>query len=143
MTSREQPMPIYTFKLRDGSGDVEDANGIELRDQGVAVRYAHDVVYELMKSREQETRSWSLEVYEHGGDSPICEISFASVDPSLDHLTPTLRRMVEDGYGRRRLLSDVIHNVKGTIQKARALVARARGKPYLASRFGKAIIRDT
>jgi len=42
----------------------------------------------------------------------------------------------------KRLLSDVIHKAKGTIQESRALVARARRKPYLASRFGKPIIRD-
>jgi hypothetical protein len=50
--------------------------------------------------------------------------------------------MVESISERKRLLSDAIHNVKGTIQESRALVARARGKPYLASRFGKAVIRD-
>jgi hypothetical protein len=44
--------------------------------------------------------------------------------------------------GRARLLSDVIHNAEATIQESRALVARARGKPYLASRFGKSIVRD-
>jgi hypothetical protein len=50
--------------------------------------------------------------------------------------------MVESMSARGRLLSDVIHNAEGTIQESRALVARARGKPYLASRFDKSIIRD-
>jgi hypothetical protein len=100
------------------------------------------VVHELMRSRELETRSWRLEIYEGGDDRPICEIPFASVDPSLDHLTPKLRTMVESISERKRLLGDVIHSAKGTIQESRALVARARGKPYLASRFGKPIIRD-
>jgi len=134
-------MPVYTFKLRDGSGDLEDATGVELRHQDSAVRYAHDVVYELMKSRELETRSWRLEVYQGGG--LVCEIPFASVDPSLDHLSPKLRTMVEGLSERKRLLGDVMHAVKATVQESRALVARARGKPYLASRFGKAVIRDT
>lgn len=134
-------MPVYTFKLRDGSGDVEDTTGVQFRDQDSAVRYAHDVVHELMKSRELQTRSWRLEVYEAG--SLVCEIPFAKMDPSLDHLTPTLRTMVEGLSERKRLLGDVIHTVKATVQESRALVARARGKPYLASRFGKAVIRDT
>jgi hypothetical protein len=49
---------------------------------------------------------------------------------------------VESMSERKRLLSDVIHTVSGTVQESRALVARARGKPYLASRFGKPTIRD-
>ena len=134
-------MPVYTFKLRDGSGDVEDTTGVQFRDQDRAVRYAHDVVHELMKSRELQTRSWRLEVYEAG--SLVCEIPFAKMDPSLDHLPPTLRTMVEGLSERKRLLGDVIHTVKATVQESRALVARARGKPYLASRYGKAVIRDT
>ena len=133
-------MPVYTFKLRDGCGDVEDANGIELRDQKIAVRYAHDVVSELMKSRELETRSWRLEVYE--GGSRIYEISFASVDPSLDHLTPQLRMIVESLAERKGVLGETIQSLRATLQESRALVARSRGKPYLASRHGKPVIRD-
>jgi hypothetical protein len=135
-------MPVYTFKLRDGRGGVEDATGVAFPSRDSALRYAHDVVHELMRSREIETRPWCLAIYEGADDSPICEIPFASVDPSLDHLAPTLRSMVESMSERKRLLSDVIHTAKGTIQESRALVARARGKPYLASRFGKAVIRD-
>lgn len=136
-------MPTYTFKLRDGQGGVEDATGVALSDRDGALRYGHDVVYELMRGRELETRSWCLEVYENGeNDSPICEIPFVSVDPTLDHLAPSFRLMVESISERKRLVSDVIHTVRGTIQESRALVARARGKPYLASRFGKAVIRD-
>src|SRR5690348_7510655 len=133
-------MPIYTFKLRDGSGDIEDANGVEFRHQEIAVRYAHDVVSELMKSRELETRSWRLEVYE--GGRPIYVIPFASVDPSLDHLAPKLRRIVESLSERRGVLDETIQSVRATVQESRALVARSRGKPYLATRFGKAVIRD-
>lgn len=136
-------MPTYTFKLRDGRGGVEDSTGVALANRASALRYAHDVVHELMRGRELETRSWCLEVFEHGvGDGPICEIPFASVDPSLDHLAPNFRILVESASEHKRLLSDVIHTVKDTIRESRALVARARGKPYLASRFGKVIIRD-
>ena len=138
-----KPVPTYTFKLRDGQGGVEDAVGVALSNRDSALRYAHDVVYELMRGRELETRSWCLDVFERGaGDCPICEIPFASVDPSLDHLAPDFRIMVESALEHRRRLSDVIHTVKETVRESRALVARARGKPYLASRFGKAIIRD-
>jgi len=135
-------MPVYTFRLRDGHGDVEDTTGVQFSDRDSALGYARDVVDELMRSREAETRSWCLDVYEGDeADSPIGEIPFASVDPSLDHLTPKYRAMVESVSERKRLLSDVIHTVKGTLMESQALVARARGKPYLASQFGKSTIR--
>lgn len=136
-------MPVYTFKLHDGRGDVEDKTGVQLPDRDSALRYALAVVHELMRCREVQTRSWCLDIYEGDDiDSPISEIPFASVDPSLDHLTPNLRTMVESISERKRLLSDAIHKVTGTVQESRALVARARGKPYLVSRFGKSTIRD-
>jgi hypothetical protein len=40
-------------------------------------------------------------------------------------------------------LGDLIHTAKATIQEPRALVARGRGKPYLTTRCGKPVIRDT
>jgi len=135
-------MPIYTFRLRDGRGDMEDTTGVQLPDRDSALRYARDVVQELMRSREVETRAWCLDVYEGDtADSPICNIPFASVDPSLDHLTPKYRSMMEVMSERKRLLGDVIHAAHATIQESRALVARAQGRPYLACRFGKSTIR--
>jgi hypothetical protein len=138
-----EPVPTYTFRLRDGRGDVEDSTGVQLPDRDSAIHYAHDVVHELMRSREEETHSWCLDVYDSSAnDNLVYEIPFASVDPSLDHLAPKFRAMVESVSERKRLLSDAIHTVRATIQESRALVARARGRPYLASRFGKATIRD-
>jgi hypothetical protein len=49
--------------------------------------------------------------------------------------------MVEDVSERRRQLSEVIHALNTTVIESRALVARSRGKPYLASRFGRGTIR--
>jgi len=134
-------MATYTFKVLDGCGDVEDETGVSFRHRDRAIRYARNVVHELMRNREIQTRSWRLNVYENG-EGPICTIPFASIDPTLDHVVPTLRTMVEAMSERKRLLSDVLHAVKVTVQESRALVARSRGKPYLASRFGRSTIRD-
>jgi hypothetical protein len=134
-------MPTYSFKLRDDSGILEDEDGVELPDDNSATQYAHDVAHELMKSRELETRSWCLDVYAEGGGR-IGEIQFARVDPTLDHLTPKWRTAVEGIAARERLLADMINAANATVAESRALVARARGKPYLVSRFGKRVIRD-
>jgi len=40
------------------------------------------------------------------------------------------------------VLGDIIHTVEAAIRESQALVARWRGRPCLASRLGKAIIRD-
>jgi Domain of unknown function (DUF6894) len=134
-------MPIYNFKLRDGSDVLEDETGVTLPNDDSATRYANEVAHELMRSRELETRSWCLDVYEQGGNR-IREIPFASVDPTLEHLTPKWRTAVEGIAERKRMLGDAIHAANSTVQESCALVARARGRPYLASRFGKPIIRD-
>jgi hypothetical protein len=56
-------MPIYTFKLIDDCGGVEDNAGVTLPSAEVANQYASDVVVELMNRREDATRSWRLDVY--------------------------------------------------------------------------------
>ena len=127
-------MPTYTFKVLDGCGDVEDETGISFQHRDRAIRYARDVVHELMRNRELETRE--------NGDGPICTIPFASIDPTLDHLIPNLRTMVEATSERQRLFREALHVANATVQESRALVARSRGKPYLASRFGRSTIRD-
>jgi hypothetical protein len=53
-----------------------------------------------------------------------------------------MRAILESLSERRRLLGDALHAEKATIRESRALLARARGKPYLASRFGKPTIRE-
>jgi hypothetical protein len=133
-------MPIYTFTLRDGTDGVVDETGVRLADQDSAIQYGNDVVRELMKNRELETRSWRLDIYEDR-DTGICQIPFATVDPTLNHLESKFRTMVEDVSERRRQLSEAIHALTTTVIESRALVARSRGKPYLASRFGRGTIR--
>ncbi len=133
-------MPTYTFKLQDGDAGLEDATGVRLRDREQALQYAHSVIHELANCREAQTRLWRLDVYEN--DQPIFEIPFASLDPSLDHLNPAYRTIVEDAYEKQLSFRGALHAAHLTIQESRALVARSRGKPYLASQFGRSIIRD-
>ena len=134
-------MPTYTFKVLDGCDDIEDETGVSFQQRDRAIRYARGVVHELMRNREAQTRTWRLDVYENG-EGPICTFPFAGIDPTLDHIVPKLRTMVEAMSERKRLLNDALHAVKVTVQESRALVARSRGKPYLASQFGRSTIRD-
>jgi hypothetical protein len=134
-------MPNYTFLLQDGDTRVDDAIGVDLPDREQAYWYARDVAIELMKGREPETRFWRLDVYESQTEQ-IFQIPFASVDGTLDHLPTELREAIEVVYNRQRSLREAIHDARDTLRESRALVALSRGKPYLATDFGKRVIRD-
>jgi hypothetical protein len=134
-------MPNYTFELRDGRGGIDDDTGVPLADRVQALLYARGIVHELMRSREVETRTWQLDVYDEAG-ARVIEIPFANVDPTLDHLRPELRAMVEKFCNRRLSVDEMIYAARNTVLEARALVARSRGELYVAARFGEKIIRD-
>src|SRR5262249_58067813 len=132
---------VYTFKLRDNDAGVENADGVNLPDAEIGNKYACDFVRELMSRREQRTRSWQLEVYE-GGQKKILEILFVRLDQTLDHLNTPMREMVEHGARQVRSLKDTYQATKVTIRETRSLVARSRGKPYLAADRGRKVSRD-
>ena len=132
-------MPLYKFQLRDGSLGIEDETGVTLADSERALEYGHQVVRELMSCRERETRTWRLEIFDRDGDR-LFQIPFASIDETLNHLTPDLRARIEDLCDRGCSLSEVMSVAAVTMRESRALVALSRGKPYLAAEFGRRII---
>lgn len=134
-------MPQYTFELRDGAGGTTDEVGVSLPDRGGALRYAHNVVHELMSHRELQTRFWRLDVYEDDHQR-VFEIPFASVDQTIAHLSAEWRRAMERLCERRRSLAEVMHAAGVTVRESRALVARSRGKLYVAAEAGRSTIRD-
>ena len=135
-------MPNYTFELRDGSDPIEDDVGVSLTDRQDAYQYARGVVRELMSGREAQTRTWRLDVYENSAER-VFAIPFATIDATLDALDPEFRALVERACERNRALREVISDVQTTVQEARALVARSRGKPYLIANLGKRTIRGS
>lgn len=134
-------MPTYTFELKDGSCGITDGAGVNLPDREHALWYAHDIARELMSGREAQTRFWRLDVYEDNNER-IFEIPFVSIDRSLDHLVPELRTIVEGLCDRLRSLTEANYAARVTVRESRALVAIARGKPYLATYSGEKTIRD-
>lgn len=134
-------VPRYTFKLFDDSGGIEDDVGVSLPNPEIAYRYACDVVLELMNCRELRMRHWQLDVYE-GEGKKVFEIPFARIDPTLDHLTTAQRSLVEHGSRINRSSRKALYAARLTGREARSLVARSRGKPYLAADRGRKVIRD-
>lgn len=135
-------MPLYTFELRDGSCGIADTVGVSFADRDQALYYAYDVIRELMSGCERETRSWRLDVYEDH-DRRVFEIPFSRLDETLDHLDPRLRCKIEDLCNRSRSLREACSAASVTMRESRALVARSRGKPYLAIDRGQQVIRES
>jgi hypothetical protein len=134
-------MPLYTFELRDGSCGIADTVGVSFAHRDQALCYAYEVVRELMGCREPQTRSWRLDVYEDH-DRRVFEIPFARLDATLDHLAPHWRSRIEDLCDRSRALRETYSAARVTMRESRALIARSRGKPYLATEGGRLIIRE-
>jgi hypothetical protein len=134
-------MQLYTFKLRDGFCAIADDVGVTFADRDHALCYAYAVVGELMNHRERETRMWRLDVYEDH-ERQVFEIPFARLDETLDQLNPHLRSMVEDWRTRSLSLLETFTAARVTMRESRALVARSRGRPYLATDRGRRVIRE-
>ena len=132
-------MPRYTFELQDGTCPVADGSGVWLANRQRAFDHAQAVARELMRGGEPKTRSWRLDVYED--DGLIFEIPFATIDPTLDHLSQPMRRAVEASWESIHVAQQTISAARATMREAKALVARARGKPYLAAERGEPTIR--
>ena len=134
-------MPVYTFRLLNDGDGVADDLGLPLPNTKAAYDYACDVALELMDHREDATRSWRLDVYENGAKK-LFEILFATIDQTLDQLKPDNRKLVEMTATRRRSLQDTYRAAWKTYRESQALVARCRGKLYLATDHGEKTIRD-
>jgi hypothetical protein len=131
-------MPVYRFELNDGAHRIEDE--VDLPDHRCALDHARAVVREMMGGCEARTRSWQLSVKDDQGRK-LFEIPFMSLDRTLDHLTPQFRIMVADLSERVRSLKEVVGAATITVRESRALVARSRGRPYLATHSGERTIR--
>lgn len=133
-------MPHYTFELLDGSSLLCDDAGVILPDRENALAYGEEVARELMHGREFQTRFWRLRICENGSED-VFEMTFSSIDPTLDHLTPELRDTLQCLHDSYRSCKEAIHAARITLRESRALIAQARGKPYLAAVEGERTIR--
>jgi len=100
-------MPIYSFKLRSDDNVFADDTGVSLPNSKLAYRYACDVVRELMRRRESETRCWSLEVHEQS-QGKIFDISFAEIDSTLEALPENWRSVGGQLWPRARLVQGAL-----------------------------------
>ncbi len=116
-------MPRYYFSIKDDHRVVSDPEGTALRDEDAALAHAFQVVRELSRNREQQTRSWRLAVSNEQG-APCFELLFASVDDSVARLPPAMRAVIEDAYRNTALLKEEISQVRMTLRRLQGTMAR-------------------
>jgi vacuolar-type H+-ATPase subunit H len=131
-------MPLYHLALHDGECAFAD-EGVWLANGEQAIEHAHHVAHELMQSREPQTRSWRIDIYEDGRQ--LHRVPFATIDPTLDHLGPQVRATVEALWESIHSAKQIVAAARATARESRALVRRSRGKPYLATERGQPTIR--
>jgi hypothetical protein len=137
-------MPLYTFVLISSCSTASDETGIYAPDREQALAYGQEVARELMQGREDQTRSWRLDIYENGREC-VAEIPFTAIDPALDHTKSEHRRVrvIEHLCDNLRSWQEALRTEQITMWESRALVVRVRvrGKPYVATIGGRRTIR--
>lgn len=131
-------MPTYYFNLKDAQGIHVDPEGTDLSDEAEAMEYARGVAQELMQSRESSTRAWRLQVCD-ADRNVVLELLFATVDHTVQQLSPILRQTVELVSARTAVLSDAICDVRASLHQLRGTLARDNGTPYLAVLNGRSV----
>ncbi len=132
-------MRRYFFHLRDGYRGYADSTGVNLSDDDTARGYACRVGSELMKNRELEVRHWRIQV-QNEDEQTIFEIPLITLDATLSHLSPLHKKAMEELSHRCYALREAIAQARIVQNQARALIAKSRGRPYLAADHGDEIL---
>ena len=121
-------MPHYFFNLNDGKKIIPDVEGTELPDDDSARAHAAQVVRELARNREQETRSWRLAICDE--DGTLCfELLFASIGDSIPRLPPTIGFLSEedvDDYASPASRDEAIEQVRTVLSHLRGHAGEGR-----------------
>ena len=129
-------MPRFYFAVKNRDQTTLDPCGEELESIDAARAYAELLARELMRNRENKTRSWRIQVADAQHETCF-DVLFALVDDSIAHFRPDLREAMQKLARRAAALSDAMVEARYSVQQARAMVARARRKPYLATLNGR------
>jgi hypothetical protein len=100
-------MPRYFFNVRAAARTIRDPDGTDLADQAAAREHARIVAGELMRNREEFTRSWQLDVRDDTGRRCF-DLLFANVDESLRDLPTEMRSAIQDLRGQSASLFEEI-----------------------------------
>jgi hypothetical protein len=134
-------MTLYFFDLRDGGRGYRDPEGVDLPDDDAAKDHAQIVAAELIKDRNIKARHWRIDVRD-GRRKKICRVALISHDPRLSHLSPPLKKAMEELSDRCHALCEATAEARGTLLRSKALIAKYRRRPYLAVDHGEEILEQ-
>jgi hypothetical protein len=129
-TKRGSGMPLYYFNLDDGFKGIADPEGTDLAGESAARAHAVAVAQEIMAHAEAKTRHWLIDVCDRNRQL-LFEVLFVTVDPTISHIRPEARRLIEESCAARRSLGRAARDAHATVCRARATIARSRGLPWL------------
>ena len=130
-------MPLYFFNIRGGA-HFDDLDGTELADDARARQHGATVAREAMRNREIRVRHLAMEIRDQDGTF-VDEFPFAKLDPTLDHLDPRLREVVEQLSLSQARLAETLRDSRKAHLQSHALWARLNRWPYLVARNGVAL----
>jgi hypothetical protein len=110
-----------------------------LPNHDAAHEHARRVGSELLKNRERKVRHWRIQVQVDRGQI-LFEIPLITLDQTLSHLSPLRKKAMEELSHRCYALREAIAQARAVQAQARALVAKSRGRPYLAVEDGDGIL---
>jgi hypothetical protein len=132
-------VPLYYFGVRTGSGNLFDKEGIELPNVEAAREYAGKLARELMYRNEPKKRHWWVRARDVAGKE-LFALPFVAVDETIRHLKPEIRQLIEQNSKSRLALAEAIFASRMTILRARATIARARSRLYVAAYNGHSVL---
>jgi hypothetical protein len=136
-------MERYLFDLIDGKGKISMDDGIEFPTEDAAIQYGRRVVQELMRNRNEQTRRWRLDIFRIRDGECVAQLPFSEIDPTLDQLSPKTRASIKRWSATYLSLAEQIPATRATVRQSRALLARAKGKPYLIATGGRLVRNET
>jgi hypothetical protein len=125
-------MKTYFFDLLAQEGWIIDRDGTSLPGVHAGLEHASTVARELMKGAERSRRHWRLRMRDEKS-AGFGELLFASVDPTLDHVTPPVRTVIENVSWQLGELVQMVIRLDRQRYEYRAFWARLNRRPFLVA----------
>jgi hypothetical protein len=132
-------VPRYYFSIRNGFGNPFDEEGVDLPDVESAKNYARDLARELMFRNEARKRHWWVFAHDENRNE-LFGLPFVAIDETIRHLSPENRQLIYLISQKRLELAEAIFASQMNVLRAKATIARARSRPYLAAYNGHTLV---
>jgi hypothetical protein len=117
-------MQLFYFLLKAGRQTIPDPEGQELADEVAARKHAMAVAQQLMQHRENDTRTWRIQVCDDYL-RPMFDVHFVDADETINQYPLTVKASIENVARTAAAFNDVFENVRATLAEVRATIEHA------------------